>query len=105
MIPYGKQEINQADIDAVISSLKSDFLTQGRKVSEFENKVASYCSAKHAVAVNSATSGLHIACLALGVGSGDYVWTTPITFWLVLTVLFIVELKLILSILTQKLTI
>lgn len=80
MIPYGRQDINQADIDAVIEVLRSDFLTQGPTVPAFEKAVASYCGAVHAVAVNSATSALHIACLALGVGEGDVVWTTPITF-------------------------
>ena len=79
-IPYGRQDINQADIDAVISVLQSDFLTQGPAVPSFEEAVAKYCSAQHAVAVNSATSALHIACLALGLGKGDIVWTTPITF-------------------------
>jgi UDP-4-amino-4,6-dideoxy-N-acetyl-beta-L-altrosamine transaminase len=80
VIPYGRQEINQADIDAVIDVLKSDFLTQGPAVPAFEKSVVDYCGAQHAVAVNSATSALHIACLALGVGQGDIVWTTPITF-------------------------
>jgi UDP-4-amino-4,6-dideoxy-N-acetyl-beta-L-altrosamine transaminase len=80
MIPYGRQDINQADIDAVVEVLRSDFLTQGPKVPAFERAVAGHCGAKHAVAVNSATSALHIACLALGVGPGDMVWTSPITF-------------------------
>jgi len=80
MIPYGKQDINQQDIEAVIEVLKSDFLTQGPKVPAFEQAIKDYCGVKHAFAVNSATSALHIACLALGVGSGDSVWTTPITF-------------------------
>lgn len=80
MIPYGKQDINQADIDAVIEVLKSDFLTQGPKVPAFEQKVADHVGAKHALAVNSATSALHIACKALGLGPGDWLWTTPITF-------------------------
>ena len=80
MIPYGRQDIDQADIDAVVDVLRSDFLTQGPAVPAFEAAVVSYCGAKHAVAVNSATSALHIACLALGVGPGDLVWTTPITF-------------------------
>ena len=80
MIPYGRQDINQADIDAVVEVLRSDFLTQGPTVPAFESAVAGYCGARHAVAVNSATSALHIACLALGVGPGDVVWTTPITF-------------------------
>lgn len=79
-IPYGRQDINQADIDAVAAVLRSDFLTQGPAVPAFESSIANYCKAKHAVAVNSATSALHIACLALGVGKGDIVWTTPITF-------------------------
>ena len=79
-IPYGRQDITQADIDAVVAVLQSDFLTQGPKVPEFEESVASYCGAKHAIAVNSATSALHIACLALGLGPGDYLWTTPVTF-------------------------
>jgi UDP-4-amino-4,6-dideoxy-N-acetyl-beta-L-altrosamine transaminase len=80
MIPYARQDIIQSDIDAVIEVLNSDFLTQGPKVPAFEQEVASYCGAKHAVAVNSATSALHIACLALDVGRGDIVWTSPITF-------------------------
>jgi UDP-4-amino-4,6-dideoxy-N-acetyl-beta-L-altrosamine transaminase len=80
MIPYGCQNINQADIDAVVAVLRSDFLTQGPAVPAFEEAVAKHCGAQHAVAVNSATSALHIACLALGVGKGDIVWTTPTTF-------------------------
>jgi UDP-4-amino-4,6-dideoxy-N-acetyl-beta-L-altrosamine transaminase len=80
MIPYGRQDITQADIDAVVSVLSSDFLTQGPMGPRFERAVADYCSANHAVAVNSATSALHIACLALGLGPGDWLWTTPITF-------------------------
>ena len=80
MIPYGRQDINQADIDAVVDVLRSDFLTQGPAVPAFEDAIASYCGAKHTIAVNSATSALHIACLALGVGKNDRVWTTPITF-------------------------
>ena len=80
MIPYGKQNINQADIDSVVDVLKSDFLTQGPQVPLFEDKVAKYCGAKHGVAVNSATSALHIACLALDLGRGDYLWTSPNSF-------------------------
>jgi UDP-4-amino-4,6-dideoxy-N-acetyl-beta-L-altrosamine transaminase len=80
MIPYGKQTISESDIAAVIAVLTSDFLTQGPLVPAFESSVANYCQVDHAVAVNSATSALHIACLALGVGKGDYVWTSPITF-------------------------
>ncbi|PTX96920.1 UDP-4-amino-4,6-dideoxy-N-acetyl-beta-L-altrosamine transaminase [Spartobacteria bacterium LR76] len=80
MIPYGRQEILQSDIDAVVGVLRSDFLTQGPAVPAFEQAVAVYCGAAHAVAVNSATSALHIACLALGLGKGDRLWTSPITF-------------------------
>lgn len=80
VIPYGRQDISQADIDAVVEVLRSDFLTQGPAVPAFESEIATYCGAKYAVAVNSATSALHIACLALGVGEGDVVWTSPITF-------------------------
>lgn len=80
MIPYGRHSINQSDIDAVVDVLRSDFLTQGPAVPMFEMAVKDYCGAKHAVAVNSATSALHLACLALGVSKGDIVWTTPITF-------------------------
>jgi UDP-4-amino-4,6-dideoxy-N-acetyl-beta-L-altrosamine transaminase len=80
VIPYGRQDICQADVDAVVEVLRSDFLTQGPAVPRFEDVVAQYCGAAHAVAVNSATSALHIACLALGVGPGDLVWTSPITF-------------------------
>lgn len=80
MIPYGKQNLNQADIDAVVEVLQSDFLTQGKKVPEFEQTVANYCHAQYATATNSATSALHIACLALDVGQGDWVWTSPISF-------------------------
>ncbi|MBG0779360.1 MAG: aminotransferase class I/II-fold pyridoxal phosphate-dependent enzyme, partial [Desulfotignum balticum] len=80
MIPYGRQHITQADIDAVVDVLQSDFLTQGPKVPEFERAVADKVQAKHAVAVNSGTSALHVACLALGLGRGDILWTSPITF-------------------------
>lgn len=80
MIPYGKQDISQSDIDAVVAVLQSEFLTQGPMVPRFEQLVAAYCGASHAVAVNSATSALHIACLALGLGPGDWLWTSPITF-------------------------
>lgn len=80
MIPYGRQEITQADIDAVVEVLRSDFLTQGPAVPEFEKTVAAYCGVQHAVAVNSATSALHISCLALDLGPGDWLWTSPITF-------------------------
>ncbi|MBU0482009.1 MAG: UDP-4-amino-4,6-dideoxy-N-acetyl-beta-L-altrosamine transaminase [Proteobacteria bacterium] len=80
MIPYGHQDISETDIQNVVEVLRSDFLTQGPVIPVFEKAVAAYCGSRHAVAVNSATSALHIACLALGVGRGDSVWTTPITF-------------------------
>jgi UDP-4-amino-4,6-dideoxy-N-acetyl-beta-L-altrosamine transaminase len=80
MIPYGRQDISEDDIAAVVDVLRSDFLTQGPTVPAFERTVAASCGAAHAVAVNSATSALHIACLALGLGPGDRLWTTPITF-------------------------
>ncbi len=80
MIPYGRQDISQADIDAVVAVLQSDFLTQGPQVPLFEQTVAKHVGAKHALAVNSATSALHMACLALGLGPGDWLWTTPVTF-------------------------
>lgn len=79
-IPYGRQDIVQSDIDAVVEVLRSDYLTQGPVVPKFEQAVAQYCGAEHAVAVNSATSALHIACLALDLGPGDLLWTSPITF-------------------------
>lgn len=80
MIPYGRQDINQQDIDSVLDVLKSDFLTQGPQVPAFENTLIEHTGAEHALAVNSATSALHIACLALGLGHGDWLWTSPITF-------------------------
>ena len=80
MIPYGRHEITQSDIDEVIQVMESDFLTQGPQVPLFEKTVANYCGVKNAIAVNSATSALHIACLALGLGAGDWLWTTPNTF-------------------------
>ena len=79
-IPYGRQNITEKDIDAVVNVLKSDYLTQGPKVPEFEQAIKNHCVVRHALAMNSATSALHVACLALGVGKGDIVWTTPITF-------------------------
>jgi UDP-4-amino-4,6-dideoxy-N-acetyl-beta-L-altrosamine transaminase len=79
-IPYGRQSISRGDIEAVEKVMKSDFLTQGPAVPAFERAVARYCGAKHALAVSNATSALHLACLALGVGPSDIVWTSPITF-------------------------
>ena len=80
MIPYGKQDISQADINTVVDVLKSDFLTQGPQVPLFERTVSAYCGAEYGVAVNSATSALHIACLSLGLRDGDWLWTSPNTF-------------------------
>lgn len=79
-IPYGRQDINQADIDAVIEVLRSDWLTQGPTVPRFEKLVADYCGVKHAIAVASATAGLHIACLAAGLSATHRLWTVPNTF-------------------------
>lgn len=80
MIFYGKQTIDENDINAVVEVLKSDFLTQGPAIEKFEKYIADYCGAKYAVAVTNATSALHIACLAAGLGKGDTLWTSPITF-------------------------
>lgn len=80
MIYYGKQFIDEQDINAVIEVLKSDFLTQGPVIEKFEKAVAEYCSVKYAVAVTNATSALHIACLAAGLDKDDILWTSPITF-------------------------
>ncbi|MFA0467371.1 UDP-4-amino-4,6-dideoxy-N-acetyl-beta-L-altrosamine transaminase [Vibrio breoganii] len=80
MIPYGRQEITQKDIDAVVDVLQSDFLTQGPQVPAFEQALVAHTGVQFAVAVNSATSALHIACMALGLGEGDRLWTSPITF-------------------------
>lgn len=80
MIPYGRQDIDANDIEAVVAVLRSDFLTQGPCVPAFEERVARYCGVDHAVAVNSATSALHIAYRALGLGPGDRLWTSPVTF-------------------------
>ncbi|WP_102795737.1 UDP-4-amino-4,6-dideoxy-N-acetyl-beta-L-altrosamine transaminase [Bowmanella denitrificans] len=80
MIPYGKHQVDQEDLDAVIDVLENQFLTQGQQVPAFEAALKDYCGAAHAVAVNSGTSALHIACLALGVAEGDLVWTSPNSF-------------------------
>ena len=81
MIPYGRQEITQEDIDSVVDVLESDFLTQGPKVPEFENSIKEHCGVTHALAVSNATAALHVACLALGVGPGDEVWTGYVRRW------------------------
>lgn len=80
MIPYGKQDISDEDIQCVVNVLQSDFLTQGPKVPDFEETVGNMVGAKYSVALNSATSALHVACLSLELGVGDTLWTTPITF-------------------------
>jgi UDP-4-amino-4,6-dideoxy-N-acetyl-beta-L-altrosamine transaminase len=79
-IPYGRQDINQSDIDAVVAVLQSDWITQGPAIDRFEQAVAHYCGAKYAVAVSSATAALHIACLSVGLSQGDILWTSPNTF-------------------------
>ena len=80
MIPYGRHEIDDSDIEAVVDALRSDFITQGSKVGDFEASVANYVGAKFGVATNSATSALHLACVALGLGRDDWLWTSPISF-------------------------
>ena len=80
IIPYGKQNITEADISAVVEALKSDYLTQGPKINQFEEAFAKYVGSKYAVAVANGTAALHLNCLALGVKPGDKVITTPITF-------------------------
>jgi UDP-4-amino-4,6-dideoxy-N-acetyl-beta-L-altrosamine transaminase len=80
LIPYGRQDISDADIAAVVDVLRSDYLTQGPLVPRFEREIAQFVGVKHGIAVNSATSALHIACLALGLGTDDWLWTSPITF-------------------------
>jgi UDP-4-amino-4,6-dideoxy-N-acetyl-beta-L-altrosamine transaminase len=80
MIPYARQDVDQDDIDSVVRVLRSDWLTQGPTVPAFEKAIADYTSAEYAVAVSSATAALHISCIALGVGPGDWIWTSPNTF-------------------------
>ncbi len=80
MIPYARQDITAQDIEALVETCQSDFLTQGPRVPEFERQLAAYCWAGHAVATSSATAALHLACLALDLGPGDWLWTSPITF-------------------------
>ncbi|MDC1447517.1 UDP-4-amino-4,6-dideoxy-N-acetyl-beta-L-altrosamine transaminase [Candidatus Thioglobus sp.] len=80
MIPYGRQDINQTDIDVVVDVLRSDFLTQGPQGPLFERAIASYCDVKFGLAVNSATSAIHMSCLALGLGKNDWLWTSPNSF-------------------------
>jgi UDP-4-amino-4,6-dideoxy-N-acetyl-beta-L-altrosamine transaminase len=80
VIPYGKQNISDADIEAVVNVLKSDFLTQGPQIPLFEQSVSDYCGSNYSIAANSATSALHISCLALGLGKGDWLWTSPNSF-------------------------
>ena len=80
MIPYGRQSIDEEDIQAVVDVLRSDYLTTGSKISEFEQTVADYVGAKYAVAIANGTAALHAACAAAGIGVGDEVITTPLTF-------------------------
>ncbi|MFV1976135.1 MAG: UDP-4-amino-4,6-dideoxy-N-acetyl-beta-L-altrosamine transaminase, partial [Candidatus Scalindua sp.] len=80
MIPYARQDINQDDIDAVVEVLQSDWITQGPVIEKFENCIKDYCGAKHAIAVCNGTAALHLACLAMGLGKGDILWTSPNTF-------------------------
>ena len=80
IIPYGKQSISESDVQAVIEVLRSDFLTQGPVVPAFEKAVAEYCHVRHGVATTNATAALHLACLALGLSPGDWLWTSPISF-------------------------
>jgi UDP-4-amino-4,6-dideoxy-N-acetyl-beta-L-altrosamine transaminase len=80
VIPYGRQDIDQADLQAVLDVLQSDWLTQGPAITRFEELVAGYCGASHALAVSNATAALHLACRALGLGAGDRLWTSPNTF-------------------------
>ncbi len=80
MIPYGRQDVRAEDIEAVVAILRSDWLTQGPTVPRFEAALTAHCGARHAVAVSSGTAALHIACLALGLGPGDLLWTSPLTF-------------------------
>lgn len=80
VLPYGRQQITEEDVQAVVEALRSDWLTQGPTIERFERAVAKYCGCKHAVATNSATSALHIAALASGLGGGDRLWTSPNTF-------------------------
>ena len=79
-IPYGRQDITDADVAAVAEVLRSDWITQGPVIERFERAVAKYCGAKYAVAVSSGTAALHISCLVAGLGAGDYLWTSPNTF-------------------------
>ena len=80
MLPYGRQSIDQTDIEAVVRVLRSDWLTQGPVIEQFERELAGRCDAGHAVAVSNGTAALHLACMALGLQPGDWLWTSPITF-------------------------
>ncbi|MEO5801956.1 MAG: aminotransferase class I/II-fold pyridoxal phosphate-dependent enzyme, partial [Verrucomicrobiota bacterium] len=79
-LPYGRQSISEEDIQAVVATLRSDWLTQGPAIEQFEKRVTDYCGAKYAVAVSNATAALHLGCLALGLKKGDLLWTSPNTF-------------------------
>ena len=80
MIPYGRQDVTEEDIAAVVKVLQSDFLTQGIKVTEFEFSLSNYTRSKYAITTNSGTSALHLSCLSLGLKKGDWLWTSPISF-------------------------
>ena len=80
MLPYGKQSLNEADIEAVVEVLRSDFLTQGPAIPRFEGAVANWCGARHGIAMANGTATLHCAAKAMGLGHGDWLWTSPITF-------------------------
>ena len=80
MIPYGRQDINNDDIESLIKVLKSDYLTQGPKIPEFEEKISYFCGSSYSIAVTSATAALHLSCIALGLKENDYLWTSPISF-------------------------
>ena len=80
MIPYGKQDINNDDIESLVKILKSDFLTQGPTIPKFEEKISNFCGSSYSVAVTSATAALHLSCIALGLRENDYLWTSPVSF-------------------------
>ncbi len=80
MIPYGRQDISEADVEAVRTALLSDFITQGPAIAAFEAAISGYCGSAFGVAMSSATAALHVACMALDLGPGDWLWTSPITF-------------------------
>ena len=80
MIKYATQDISKKDISEVVKTLKSDYITQGPKIEEFESNISKYCNVKHSISVSSATNALHLSYLTLGLSKGDYLWTSPVTF-------------------------